>query len=71
MSANGKQEPEELVYVALRMPESLHDALKAKAREDDRSLAATDRAAEVLGFRAAIELEEGLRRTAAWLAGQP
>lgn len=43
----------------------------ARAGEIDRSLAATGRAAELLGFRAATGLEEGLRRTAAWLAGQP
>ncbi|MCY0990156.1 NAD-dependent epimerase/dehydratase family protein [Nannocystis sp. ILAH1] len=42
----------------------------ARAGEIARSAATTDRAAELLGFRAEVELDEGLRRTAAWLAGQ-
>lgn len=42
----------------------------ARAGEIARSAARTERAAELLGFRAEVELDEGLRRTAAWLAGQ-
>jgi UDP-glucose 4-epimerase len=42
----------------------------ARAGEIARSAAVTEKAAELLGFRAEVELEEGLRRTAAWLAGQ-
>ncbi|MFZ6185519.1 NAD-dependent epimerase/dehydratase family protein [Nannocystis pusilla] len=42
----------------------------ARAGEIARSAATTDTAAELLGFRAEVELDEGLRRTAAWLAEQ-
>ena len=42
----------------------------ARAGEIARSAATTERAAELLGFRAEVELDEGLRQTAAWLAGQ-
>lgn len=42
----------------------------ARAGEIARSAATTERAAELLGFRAEVELDEGLRRTAAWLEAQ-
>ncbi|WAS97630.1 NAD-dependent epimerase/dehydratase family protein [Nannocystis punicea] len=42
----------------------------ARPGEIARSAAVTERAAEVLGFRAEVELDEGLRRTAVWLASQ-
>lgn len=42
----------------------------ARAGEIARSAAATARAAAALGFRAEVELDEGLGRTAAWLSGQ-
>ncbi|HEY8379049.1 MAG TPA: NAD-dependent epimerase/dehydratase family protein [Nannocystis sp.] len=42
----------------------------ARAGEIARSAAATGRAAEVLGFAVEVALDEGLRRTAAWLSGQ-
>ena len=42
----------------------------ARAGEIARSAAVTETAAALLGFRAEVELDEGLRRTADWLAGQ-
>ncbi|MDC0715382.1 NAD-dependent epimerase/dehydratase family protein [Nannocystis bainbridge] len=42
----------------------------ARAGEIARSAALTQAAAASLGFRAEVELDEGLRRTAAWLATQ-
>jgi UDP-glucose 4-epimerase len=63
----------ELARAALRAcgrDEATMTFAPARAGEIARSAAATGRAEEVLGFRAEVELAEGLGRTAAWLSGQ-
>lgn len=63
----------ELAAAAQRVCGAAEAALEfapARPGEIERSAAGTVRADEALGFRAAIGLDEGLRRTAAWLSGQ-